>query len=224
MLIIAPTPLPFASARELGLALLDLLEVDRHARARRARAAPSPSRSSAGRPGPRTSRRRASSPPSRPGRSARPRRPPAARRTCARPRPSRGTTRRARRLAAGSGSAPRRGGRVAGVVTIGAPRGASASCSAAQTAWIPAPPPSPMPFVPSGVNGDGDSIAAGLQRRHVERVRHVVVVEVGRQQVPVLVVGERLVRRGAEACAVAPITWPSTICGWIRVPQSSTAA
>ena len=34
-----------------------------------------------------------------------------------------------------------------------------ASWIAAQTAWIPAPPPSPMPFVPSGVNGDGLSIA-----------------------------------------------------------------
>src|SRR6476619_3067716 len=39
--------------------------------------------------------------------------------------------------------------------TIGFPRGRSASCNAAQTAWIPAPPPSPMPFVPSEVNGDG---------------------------------------------------------------------
>ena len=26
--------------------------------------------------------------------------------------------------------------------------------------WIPPPPPSPIPFVPSGVNGEGDSIAA----------------------------------------------------------------
>ena len=40
---------------------------------------------------------------------------------------------------------------------------------------------------------------AGLERRHVHRVRHVVVVEVGRQQVPFLVVGEGLVGRCADA-------------------------
>ena len=39
---------------------------------------------------------------------------------------------------------------------------------------------------------------AGRERRHVERVRDVVVVEVGRQQVPVLVVLEGLVDRGAD--------------------------
>ena len=39
---------------------------------------------------------------------------------------------------------------------------------------------------------------AGLQRRHVERVRHVVVVEVRGQQLPVLVVDEVLVERGAD--------------------------
>src|SRR5213082_1265846 len=43
--------------------------------------------------------------------------------------------------------------------TIGPPpRLPSAFCSAAQTAWIPAPPPSPIPFAPSGVNGDSDSM------------------------------------------------------------------
>ena len=41
--------------------------------------------------------------------------------------------------------------------TVGLPRDESASCKAAQTAWMPAPPPSPMPFAPSGVYGDGDS-------------------------------------------------------------------
>ena len=39
---------------------------------------------------------------------------------------------------------------------------------------------------------------AGRERRHVERVRDVVVVEVGRQQVPVLVVLEDLVDGGAD--------------------------
>ena len=67
--------------------------------------------------------------------------------------------------------------------------------------------------------------APGLERRHVERVRHVVVVEVGRQQRS----RPRRRRRSRAiaapiACAVAPCTWPSTICGWMRVPQSSTAA
>ena len=38
----------------------------------------------------------------------------------------------------------------------------------------------------------------GLERWHVERVGHVVVVEVRRQQVAVLVVGERLPERGAD--------------------------
>ena len=38
----------------------------------------------------------------------------------------------------------------------------------------------------------------GLERRHVERVRHVVVVEVGRQEVPLLVVGEHLEHRRAD--------------------------
>src|SRR5262249_38650108 len=42
-------------------------------------------------------------------------------------------------------------------VTIGAPSGRSASWIAAHIAWIAAPPPSPMPFVPSGVNGEADS-------------------------------------------------------------------
>src|SRR3954447_2044729 len=43
--------------------------------------------------------------------------------------------------------------------TIGpSPRLPRAFCSAAQTAWIPAPPPSPIPFAPSGVNGDSDSM------------------------------------------------------------------
>src|SRR5262249_51564326 len=39
-------------------------------------------------------------------------------------------------------------------LTSAPPFARSASWTAAQTAWIPAPPPSPMPFVPSGVNGD----------------------------------------------------------------------
>ena len=34
----------------------------------------------------------------------------------------------------------------------------SASWIAAQTAWMAAPPPSPIPFVPSEVNGDGLSM------------------------------------------------------------------
>src|SRR5262249_46814307 len=46
--------------------------------------------------------------------------------------------------------------------TIGAPAVFSASCRAAQIAWMAAPPPSPIPFVPSGVNGEGDSIDAVL--------------------------------------------------------------
>src|SRR5205085_12479586 len=34
----------------------------------------------------------------------------------------------------------------------------SASWSAEHTAWMPAPPPSPIPFAPSGVKGDSDSM------------------------------------------------------------------
>ena len=60
---------------------------------------------------------------------------------------------------------------VVAVVTIAPPAARRASWIAAQMQWIPPPPPSPIPFVPSGVNGDGDSIAPVLQRRHVERVR-----------------------------------------------------
>src|SRR5439155_18602715 len=43
-------------------------------------------------------------------------------------------------------------------VTIAPPAERSASWIAAQTAWIPAPPPSPIPFVPSDENGDGLSM------------------------------------------------------------------
>ena len=64
--------------------------------------------------------------------------------------------------------------------------------------WMPPPPPSPIPFAPSGENGDGDSIAPVFSARHVERVRHVVVVEVRGQELPVLVVDEVLVERGAD--------------------------
>ena len=56
----------------------------------------------------------------------------------------------------------------------------SASWIAAHTQCMPPPPPSPMPFAPSGVNGDGDLDCARLERRQVDRVRHVVVVEVRR--------------------------------------------
>src|SRR5262249_1453318 len=42
--------------------------------------------------------------------------------------------------------------------TIALPLPRSASCSAAHTAWMLAPPPSPMPFVPSGVKGDALSM------------------------------------------------------------------
>ncbi len=64
------------------------------------------------------------------------------------------------RLASGSRSSSNtRCGGLQESETIGAPAGLSASWSAAQIAWIAAPPPSPIPFVPSGVNGDGDSIA-----------------------------------------------------------------
>src|SRR5579884_2380835 len=39
--------------------------------------------------------------------------------------------------------------------TIAPPLSRNASWIAAHTAWMPAPPPSPIPFVPSGVNGEG---------------------------------------------------------------------
>ena len=51
-------------------------------------------------------------------------------------------------------------GRVVLPATIGLPAARSASLIAAHTVCMGAPPPSPMPFVPSGVNGDGDSIAS----------------------------------------------------------------
>src|SRR5262249_7075873 len=42
--------------------------------------------------------------------------------------------------------------------TIASPLPRSASWIAAQTAWMPAPPPSPIPFVPSGVKGEALSM------------------------------------------------------------------
>ena len=42
--------------------------------------------------------------------------------------------------------------------TPGIPALRSASWMAAQTAWMAAPPPSPIPFVPSEENGDGLSM------------------------------------------------------------------
>src|SRR5262249_11423440 len=41
--------------------------------------------------------------------------------------------------------------------TIARPAGRSASWMAEQMQWMPPPPPSPMPFAPSGVTGDADS-------------------------------------------------------------------
>ena len=49
----------------------------------------------------------------------------------------------------------RSGGLCESVTTAGFPTRRSASWIAAQIAWIAAPPPSPIPFVPSEENGDG---------------------------------------------------------------------
>src|SRR5437763_1514698 len=56
----------------------------------------------------------------------------------------------------------RSGGLWLSVTTASIPAERRASWMAAHTAWMPAPPPSPMPFVPRSLNGDGLSIDAVL--------------------------------------------------------------
>src|SRR5262249_38621722 len=56
----------------------------------------------------------------------------------------------------------RSGGVWLAVSTASIPEARSASWIAAQTAWIPAPPPSPMPFVPRSLKGEGLSMDAVL--------------------------------------------------------------
>ena len=162
MFMSAPTPWPLAfRRRELGLALLRLLEVDLHAQAAQAERDDDPR-------GPvrvvvdvealdaRHQLRHALRvvehlPHHRPRRRERAR--PVDLHRCSTDTPARDA----------SGSRSRSHTRFGGlceVATIGLPAERSASWIAAHTVCMGAPPPSPMPFVPSGVNGDGDSIAS----------------------------------------------------------------
>ena len=84
--------------------------------------------------------------------------------------------------------------------TMCAPSG-SASAIALQIVESGAPPPSPMPLAPLGVNGDGTLDVPGADVRDIERGRGVIVHERRLQQLAVIVVVERLVQRRADPVA-----------------------
>src|SRR5205814_1176542 len=72
-----------------------------------------------------------------------------------------------------------------------------------------------------------EALDTGHRRRHRRRVVHHLPDRRARRIERALALH---VHRSAtstmspSACAVAPMTCPSTICGWMRTPQSSTAA
>ena len=162
MLTMAPTPLPLAcSFAYSGWRSSSFVKSNRHAAARRARAGSSRSRASAGRPSiVEPTRHRASVFAIRSGEFSTSQTISRGAANVRRPLDPHGdVTSTPSNALARYQVPPTPGGTGCSCASTArlAARTNSASCRAAHTAWIPAPPPSPMPFAPSGVNGDGDS-------------------------------------------------------------------
>ena len=116
----------------------------------------------------------------------------------------------AARPGGGAGSAPRTSGAsLAGVSgrSMSSTPSASATALAMQTGVV-MQLPSPTPFAPSGVNGEGVSHVQDERIRHLDRGRQQIVGEGAGQEAAVGGVGVFLVERGAERLGEAAADLP----------------